>query len=99
MPETTFDQNDWRSRYFAGDRKLEVCQRIEALRKDIRSEKPLASTALRFCLSHSAVSTVIPGMRKASHVEDNVAAANQGSLDGQTLERLRHHRWDRNFYI
>ena len=32
----------------------------------------LRELALRFCLSQEAVSTVIPGMRKVQHVEENV---------------------------
>ncbi|HKB93462.1 MAG TPA: aldo/keto reductase, partial [Gaiellaceae bacterium] len=54
--------------------------------------------ALRFCLSHPAVSTVIPGMRSVRNVEANVAAAERGPLDEETLAVLARHRWDRNFY-
>jgi len=97
-PETSFEDGDWRERYFGGDRKREVCERVTSLLRDLGRLEPLARTALRFCLSHPAVSTVIPGMRRAGHVEENVAAAGAGGLSVATLEVLRHHRWPRNFY-
>jgi len=96
--ETSFEAGDWRARYFSGDRKQEVLRRVAALQQDLGNQEPLAHTALRFCLSHPAVSTVIPGMSKASHVEENIAAAAEGALAESTLEMLRRHRWARNFY-
>jgi len=97
-PETTFRAEDWRSRYFAGGRKQEVWERVQALRRDLGEEEPLARTALRFCLSHPAVSTVIPGMRKPIHVEENAAASAAGPHSPATLAILARHRWSRNFY-
>lgn len=97
-PDTNFEPNDWRSRYFAGERKVAVWSRIQALGSDLQEDEPLAQTALRFCLSHPAVSTVIPGMRKVTHVEQNVAAVLKGPLPPQTLHILARHRWSRNFY-
>jgi aryl-alcohol dehydrogenase-like predicted oxidoreductase len=40
----------------------------------------LTCSALRFCLSHPAVSTVIPGMRSVGQVEENARAADLGPL-------------------
>ena len=54
--------------------------------------------ALRFILSEPAVSTVIPGMRSLRNVERNVAASDAGPLPAEQRERLRAHRWVRNFY-
>ncbi len=45
----------------------------------------MACSALRFCLSHSAVTTVIPGMRTVGEVEANVQAARLGSLNAAVL--------------
>jgi aryl-alcohol dehydrogenase-like predicted oxidoreductase len=58
----------------------------------------LPSVALRFCLSHPAVTTVIPGMRTVKHAESNAALSDQGSLAAETLAVLKRHAWDRNFY-
>src|SRR5262249_44109047 len=59
---TTFPPGDFRESYFRGDRKKQVAERVAALRKDLKGGEDLPAVALRFCLSHPAVSTVIPGM-------------------------------------
>jgi aryl-alcohol dehydrogenase-like predicted oxidoreductase len=51
--------------------------------------------ALRFILSHPAVSTTIAGMRKPEHVRQNIAASDAGPLDKSLLAELKKHRWDR----
>jgi aryl-alcohol dehydrogenase-like predicted oxidoreductase len=98
-PDTSFPDGDFRNQYFAGDRKQEVWDRAQAVAADAGvSVEQLAETALRFCLSHPAVSTVIAGMRSLRNVEANAAAVDAGPLDAATLERLRPHRWVRVFY-
>ncbi len=88
---------DFRSHYFRGDRKKQVVEHIDALKKDL-GDADLAETALRFCLSHPAVTTVIPGMRSIRHAEANVGVSAQGPLSPETLAALRQHAWARNFY-
>ncbi len=99
-PETKFPQGDWREEYFAGDRKREVWERVQRMQADlgVSDDEPLPRTALRFCLSPPAVSTVIPGMRSARHVAENTAASAAGHLPAKQLEILRRHRWVQNFY-
>jgi predicted aldo/keto reductase-like oxidoreductase len=53
---------------------------------------------LRFCLSHPAVSTVIPGMRKTRNVELNCPVSDGRLLSSSMIGKLREHRWIRNFY-
>lgn len=99
-PETTFPPEDWRNTYFAGERTQQVWERAQAIAADVSVPvDELAGTALRFCLTHPAVSTVIPGMRSLRNVEANVAAVEAGPLDTAVLERLRPHRWVRSFYF
>lgn len=98
-PETKFAEGDFRNVYFAGDRKKQVWERAQAMAKDTGTKlADLPTLALRFCLTHPAVSSVIPGMRREEHVRANAAASDQGPLDGKTLEALRKHRWVRSFY-
>ena len=59
----------------------------------------LAALALKFCLRHHAVSTVIPGMRRVPHVDANLAAVDGPALSAQTLAALKEHAWPRNFYV
>jgi aryl-alcohol dehydrogenase-like predicted oxidoreductase len=97
--QTAFPPGDWRRDYFHGERLTESVRRASALGFLIRGEiRTLAQAALKFCLSHPAVSTVIPGMRRVAHVEENCAASDGRLLTSQELERLRAHAWPRNFY-
>ena len=100
-PETTFDPGEFRAAYFAGDRKRQVFERVNALLADLRAaglDEPLPHTALRFVLSHPAVSTVIPGMRRVRNVEDNLSVPAKGALSQPILDLLRNHAWEKNFY-
>jgi aryl-alcohol dehydrogenase-like predicted oxidoreductase len=98
-PDTVFPDGDFRNRYFAGDRKTEVWERVQSIGADLGVPvEEMPSVALRFCLSHPAVSTTIPGMRSTRNVERNVDAADVGPLTDDQLEALRSHRWIRDFY-
>jgi aryl-alcohol dehydrogenase-like predicted oxidoreductase len=96
---TTFPPGDFRNHYFRGDRKQQVAERIAALRRDLgTSNGDLPEVALRFCLSHPAVSSVIPGMRSRRNVEANCSVSDRGPLAPEVLGILKRHAWDRNFY-
>ncbi|MGH9107668.1 MAG: aldo/keto reductase [Acidimicrobiales bacterium] len=98
-PGTTFPEGDFRNRYFGADRKGQVWDRVQAITKDLDVPlERLPEIALRYCVSHPAVSTVIPGMRSVRNVDANVGAVELGPLPEEQLEVLRHHRWARNFY-
>jgi aryl-alcohol dehydrogenase-like predicted oxidoreductase len=59
----------------------------------------LPEMALRFILSHPAVSTVIPGMRRSAHVEANMAAGDGKGLAKDLVSRLRPHKWDGGYVV
>ena len=97
--QTEFEPEEFRAMYFRGDRKKEVAQRVTALRNALgATDETLATTALRFCLSHAAVSSVIPGMRSIRSVEANMPVSGRGPLTPETLEILARHAWHKNFY-
>ncbi len=98
-PDTVFAADDFRSRYFTPDRRAELTRRVDALRPLLlREAGSLAEGALRFCLSHPAVSTVIPGMRSAGHARSNCALADGRPLSPGLLRDLAAHAWPRNWY-
>jgi aryl-alcohol dehydrogenase-like predicted oxidoreductase len=98
-PETTFAEDDFRSRYFRGDRKQQVAERAQAIVDDLgRPLEDLPEIALRFILSFPEVTCAIPGMRSVRNVERNCAVADGRGLPEEQLTRLRAHRWERNFY-
>ena len=98
-PDTTFEEGDFRNNYFRDNRKQEVFDRIQKIASDIDiSPDQMAETALRYILSHPAVSTVIPGMRSIRNVERNCLAGDGRGLPQEQLKKLKSHRWIRNFY-
>src|SRR4030095_4734436 len=55
-PDSTFPPEDFRSIFFAGDRRRKVYERVEELKHYVEPEaEGLAELALRFVLSHDAV--------------------------------------------
>ncbi|MFJ1546125.1 aldo/keto reductase [Streptomyces sp. NPDC088246] len=96
---TTFPEGDWRNRYFRDDRPAQVEQRVAAIVADLGiAPDEIAENALRFVLSSTAVSTVIPGMRTVGNVERNTALSDGRALTADQLAVLAGHRWQRNFY-
>jgi aryl-alcohol dehydrogenase-like predicted oxidoreductase len=61
-------------------------------------EGSLPEIALRYCLSHPAVSTVIPGMRKVRTVESSCSVSDLGGLSHEVLEKLKKHAWVKDFH-
>lgn len=95
-PDTVFPENDFRNWFFRGDLKQKVFNRVERLQMLLGVEaENLAELALRFVLSHEAVSTVIPGMRNVKHVTSNISYSDNRYLTPGMLWRLKQFAWDR----
>jgi aryl-alcohol dehydrogenase-like predicted oxidoreductase len=91
-PEYQFDEDDWRASWLTPERLEEAYCRVQALKPFLNDDRPtFASLALKFVLSHPAVSTVIPGMRTPAHVEANASASNGMLLTREELEALHQH--------
>jgi aryl-alcohol dehydrogenase-like predicted oxidoreductase len=98
-PDTKFPEGDFRADYFRGHRKRELQQRVTAVVEDLGIESDeVAEIALRFILSEPTVSSVIPGMRSLRNVERNVAVSDGRGVPDAWREKLRAHRWVRDFY-
>lgn len=96
---TVFTGDDFRARYFRGDRKRELVKRTHKLQKELTdSGATLPDIAIRFCISEPAVSSVLVGMRQLRHVESNARTISKGPLLQEMLDLLRLHQWKRNFY-
>jgi aryl-alcohol dehydrogenase-like predicted oxidoreductase len=93
-PEVKMDPGDWRSKWMTPERRREAAGRVDALKKFLKPDRPtLAALALKFCLSHPAVSTVIPGMRRISHVDSNCAVSDGKLLSKDEVKELEKHKW------
>lgn len=96
-PDSVFPDNDFRSWFFRGDRKQKVFDRVERLKLLLGNEaENLAELALRFTLSHDAVSAVIPGMRSTKHVTANISCSDGRRLPAELLAKLNAFAWDRS---
>src|SRR6266480_3720303 len=93
--DTRFPESDWRSGYFNPENLANTMDRVDKLKQILPQGMSLAEMALRFVLSHAAVSTVIIGMRKLEHVEENISLSDKGPLSPELLKQLQLHRWDR----
>ena len=93
--DTKFSASDWRSGYFNPQNLANTLDRVGRLKAILPAGMSLPEMALRFVISHPAVSTTIIGMRKLDHVRENIAFSDKGPLDPQLLEELKKHRWDR----
>lgn len=92
--ETRFPDGDFRQGYFSPQILPHVVERVERLKFMIRGEiQSLAIGALKFCLSHPAVSSVISGIRTEGQAKENCSASDGILLKQEILEELKKHRW------
>jgi len=98
-PETKFAADDFRAKYFEGDRLARAIAHTEEIRRDLQGTAyTLAQAALKFVLAHPAVSTVIPGIRNLAQAEANCGASDLPDFPPDLLVRLRRHNWRRGVW-
>jgi len=97
--DSTWPPSDWRSLYFTPENLAATLRRVEALQGLVPERMDLPELALRYILEHPAVTTTIPGMRKARHVERNLTVSDGRRLPADLMTALRTHRWDRTTVI
>ncbi len=112
---TQFSENDHRNfnregesfdrgETFAGVDYETGLQAVEKIKELVPQEMSMAQFALRWILMFDAVTTTIPGAKRPSQVEDNVAAAECGPLSPETMQKVKeiydsmvrpqvHHYW------
>ncbi|MFM7024326.1 MAG: aldo/keto reductase [Flavobacteriales bacterium] len=92
---TVWPEGDWRNIYFCKENLVPTVDRVEALKKVVHEGMTLPELNLKFILNHPAVSTIIPGMRKVQHVEENMNAVKGKLLSLEMMQHLKQYRWDR----
>ena len=75
-----FPDGDFRDFYFRGDRKQQVVEHVDALRRISPRRQSWPIPPCASASSHPAVSSVIPGMRTVRHAESNTALSDQPEL-------------------
>lgn len=100
--DTSFPEEDIRSRYFRGRNLRATVNRVEEIRRFKDERHPnmsMAEYALRFTLSHDAVRVVVPGMRNEQQVAWNTAASDGTRLSQEELRELRPFAWRKDFWF
>ncbi|WP_164100528.1 aldo/keto reductase [Candidatus Laterigemmans baculatus] len=98
-----FPEDDFRHRYFAGDRLRRAVHRVAAIEEDLQrlglgEPLSLVDLALKFALAPPPVSTVVVGMRTAAQAQQNAAASELPNLTPEMLALLARHNWLRGVW-
>ena len=97
--DSRWPEGDFRNLYFNPDNLRQTLERVDRLRPVVPESMSMPELTLRHILEHPAVSTVIPGMRKRQHVEDNLGVSDGRRLPAELMARLKEHRWNRHMDI
>jgi aryl-alcohol dehydrogenase-like predicted oxidoreductase len=93
--DSSWPAGDFRNTYFKSPNLQLTLDRVAPLQRIVDEwGESLPDVALRWILTHSAVTTTIPGMRAMRHVEANLAASGK-PLSSGAIDRLKPFRWDR----
>jgi aryl-alcohol dehydrogenase-like predicted oxidoreductase len=93
--DSNWPEGDWRNTYFVPENLKSSVEHANRLKPLVPEGMSMPEMALRFILNNSTVSTIIPGMRKLRHVQENIATSDAGPLPEDLHQELRKHRWDR----
>jgi aryl-alcohol dehydrogenase-like predicted oxidoreductase len=96
---TVFAADDFRAKYFEGDRLARAVSRAEMIREDLKDTGySMAEAAMKFVLAHPAVSTVIPGIRNVAQANANCGVSDLPLMPAELLAKLRRHNWRRGVW-
>src|ERR1041385_9160872 len=73
--DSRWPEGDWRNTYFVPENLSASVERADRLKLLVPPGMTMPEMALRFILQNPSISTIIPGMRKLSHVESNIHAS------------------------
>ena len=93
--DSRWPEGDFRNLYFHSDNLRDTLPRIERLTTVVPAGMTMPEMVLKHILAHPAVTTVIPGMRKLHHVEQNLAVSGAPPLPAPLIAELKTHRWNR----
>jgi aryl-alcohol dehydrogenase-like predicted oxidoreductase len=93
--DTRWPDGDFRNLYFHPENLRDTLERVDRLRPVVPPGMTMPELVLRHILHHPAVSTVIPGMRKLQHVDQNIGVSGRPPLPAPLVAELKRHRWER----
>jgi len=85
--ESRFGEDDHRNMNLSPEKLDSYLSRLEKLKPlfDHFSDQTMTQVSLRYCISHPACHTVIPGAKTAQQVADNCAASDLGPIPADVL--------------
>jgi aryl-alcohol dehydrogenase-like predicted oxidoreductase len=88
--QSTFGEDDHRRMNLSPEKLEKLLLELEALKPlfDAHPDQTMAQVSLRFCLSHPACHTAIPGAKTPEQVADNGRASQLGPLPKDELKRF-----------
>ncbi|HEY5550255.1 MAG TPA: aldo/keto reductase [Opitutaceae bacterium] len=94
--ETKFAADDFRAKYFEGDRLGRAVGHVEAIKADLAGTGyTMPQAALKWVLAHPAVSVVIPGIRSVAQAEMNCAVSDLPAMPDALVAKLHRYNWRR----
>ena len=88
---TKFSTDDHRSMNLSPEKINDYLNRLESVRNVFQHfpDDSMAVTSLRFCISHPACHTVIPGAKTPEQVRENCSASDLGPIPQELLSELK----------
>lgn len=97
--ETKFAPDDFRAKYFAGDRLARAVAHADEIKRDLAGTGyTLPQAAIKWVLAHPAVSVVIPGIRNVAQAEANCGVSDLPAMPEALVTQLRRHNWRRGVW-
>jgi len=87
--ETVFGEDDHRKMNLSPDKLQDYFKRLEKCRPlfEHYPDQTMAQVSLRFCISHPACQTAIPGAKTSRQVEENAASSDLGPIPPEVLKK------------
>jgi len=91
--ETQFQKDDHRSFNLSPDKLDKYLVDLEKMQSlfDLYPDQTMTQVSLRFCISHPACHTAIPGAKTSQQVVDNCAASDFGPIPVDKIPTLEYH--------
>ncbi|NOX88585.1 MAG: aldo/keto reductase [Calditrichaeota bacterium] len=88
--DSTFNEDDHRRMNLSPEKLAHYLDRLEKLKPlyDHFPDQTMAQVSLRFCISHPACHTAIPGAKTPQQVRDNCAASDFGPIPRELIPEL-----------
>lgn len=97
--ETKFAADDFRAKYFEGDRLVRAIAHTDEIKKDLAGTGyTMPQAAIKWVLAHPAVSVVIPGIRTVAQADANCGVSDLPAMPPALVEKLRRHNWRRGVW-